>query len=60
MGWAGLIVNPKWDVAVYNGYFKDDKYSEEAFFRTYLLPEEHYGGGSRCGRQKRIVPPCIS
>jgi hypothetical protein len=31
-GWAGqgLIVNPRWDVvAVYNGYFKDDNYSEE-------------------------------
>ena len=47
-GWAGqgLIVNPKWDVvAVYNGYFKDDKFSEEALSILILAAlKSTYGG----------------
>ena len=55
-GWAGqgLIVNPKWDVvAVYNGYFKDDKYSEEALFPHILAAlKSIYGGESAAAEEQ--------
>ena len=55
-GWAGqgLIVNPKWDVvAVYNGYFKDDKFSEEALFPHILAALKSTYGGVSAAAERR-------
>ena len=57
-GWAGqgLIVNPKWDVvAVYNGYFSDDKFSEEALFPAYTRRSEEHLWWSKRRRGKAVA-----